>query len=223
MWIVCSSGDVQTKFYLLPRFLKHVSCYSFNGWCDPVLQVLDIPYLLSMHNVLNVPPQEKIKWREIRAFRWPGYWSTLSIQASGNLSFKTSVTKQLKWGGAPSCIKITLLTILFEGFNLWKHVLFKEMERDNPVPLFRWSCILKKVPILFFLNTCVWHLRIEWKWRFVFCSFELGCRVSWYVVTDVSGESALCIFKKKVWKVVLCSGTAITNTDHVTSHVGKAQ
>jgi len=40
--------------------------------------VLDIPYLLSIHNVLNVPPQEKIKWREIWASRWPGYWSTPS-------------------------------------------------------------------------------------------------------------------------------------------------
>jgi len=29
------------------------------------LQVLDIPYLLSTHNVLNVPPQEKIKWRDL--------------------------------------------------------------------------------------------------------------------------------------------------------------
>ena len=35
MCSVCSSGDVQTKFCLLPRFLNHVSCYSFNGWCDP--------------------------------------------------------------------------------------------------------------------------------------------------------------------------------------------
>ena len=57
---VCSSADVQTKFYLLPRFLNHVSCYSFNGWCDPFLQVLDIPYLLSIHNVLNVPPHVHI-------------------------------------------------------------------------------------------------------------------------------------------------------------------
>ena len=39
---------------------------------------MDIPYLLSIHNVLNVPPQEKIKWREIWASRWPGYWSTPS-------------------------------------------------------------------------------------------------------------------------------------------------
>jgi len=40
-----------------------------------------------------------------------GIGPPLPIQASGNLSFKTSVTKQLKWGGAPSWIKITLLTI----------------------------------------------------------------------------------------------------------------
>ena len=78
MCIFCSCGDVQTKFYLLPRFLNHASCYSFNGWCDPFLQVLDIPHLLRTHSVLNVPPQEKIKWREIWASRWPGYWSTPS-------------------------------------------------------------------------------------------------------------------------------------------------
>ena len=70
---VCSSGDVQTKFCLLPRFLNHVSCYSFNGWCDPFLQVLDIPYLLSIHSVLNIPAQEKIKWREIWASGWPDF------------------------------------------------------------------------------------------------------------------------------------------------------
>jgi hypothetical protein len=31
-----------------------------------------------------------------------GIGPPLPIQASGNLSFKTSVTKQLKWAGAPS-------------------------------------------------------------------------------------------------------------------------
>jgi len=40
-----------------------------------------------------------------------GIGPPLPFQASGNLSFKTSVTKLLKWGGAPSCIEITLLTI----------------------------------------------------------------------------------------------------------------
>jgi len=111
MCTTCSSGDIQTKFYLLPRFLNHVSSYSFKGLCDPFLQVLNIPYLLSIHNVLNVPSQEKIKWREIWALRWPGYWSNPSNPGIRNLSFKTSVTKQLKWGGAPSCIKITILTV----------------------------------------------------------------------------------------------------------------
>jgi len=55
-----------------------------------------------------------------------GIGPSLPIQASGNLSFKTSVTKQLKWGGAPSCIKITILTVSFSKvsvFNLWKPVL----------------------------------------------------------------------------------------------------
>jgi len=40
-----------------------------------------------------------------------GIGPPLPIQTSGNLWFKTSVTKQLKWGGALSCVKITLLTI----------------------------------------------------------------------------------------------------------------
>jgi len=111
MCTVCSSGDVQTKFYLLTRFLNHVSCYTFNGWCDPVLQVLDIPYLLSMHNVLNVSPQEKSSGERSGLRGGQGISPPLPIQGSRNLSFKTSVTKQLNWGGAPSCIKITLLKI----------------------------------------------------------------------------------------------------------------
>jgi len=109
---VCSSGDVQTKFYLLPHFLNNVSCYSFNGWCDPFLQVLDIPYLLSILDILNVPPMEKKSSGERSGLRGgQGNGPPLPIQATGNLSFKTSVTKQLKLGGAPSCIKITLLTV----------------------------------------------------------------------------------------------------------------
>jgi len=112
MCTVCSSGDVQMRFYLLPRFLNHVSCYSFNGCCDPFLQVLDILYLLSIHSVLNVPPQEKKSSGKRSGLRGvQGIGRPLPIQASGNLSFKTSVTKQLKWEGAPSCIKITLLTV----------------------------------------------------------------------------------------------------------------
>ena len=74
--------------------------------------MLDIPYLLSIHNVLNVPPTGKKSSGERSGLRGGQVIGPpLPIQASGNLSFKTSVTKQLKWGGAPSCIKITLLTI----------------------------------------------------------------------------------------------------------------
>jgi len=47
-----------------------------------------------------------------------GIGPSLPIQASGNLSFKTSVTKQLKWGSAPSCIKITLFTISFSKVSI---------------------------------------------------------------------------------------------------------
>jgi len=127
MCTVCSSGDVQTKFYLLPRLLNHVSCYSFNGWCDPVLQVLDIPYLLSLHNVLY--PRRKKSSGERSGLRGgQGIGPPLPIQGSGNLSFKTSVTKQLKWGRAPSCIKITLLTIPFSkvsSYNFLSYSGFK--------------------------------------------------------------------------------------------------
>ena len=135
MCTVCSSGDVQTKFYLLSRFLNHVSCYSFNGWCDPFWQVLDIPYHLSIHNVLNVPPQEKIKWREIS--RWPGYWSAPSnpgIRESliENVSHETTEMRR---------IKITLLTVSFlkvSVFKLWKHELLYRFQiptifYDDPV------------------------------------------------------------------------------------------
>ena len=57
-------------------------------------------------------PHRKKSSGEISGLRGgQGIGPPLQIQASGNLSFKTSVTKQLKWGGAPSCIKITLLTV----------------------------------------------------------------------------------------------------------------
>jgi len=44
----------------MSRFLKHVSCYSFNGWCDPFLQVLDIPYLLRIKMFLMYPHRKKL-------------------------------------------------------------------------------------------------------------------------------------------------------------------
>ena len=146
----CSSGDVQTKSYLVPRFLNHVSCYSFNGWCDPFLQLLDIPYLLSIHNVLNVPPQKKSSGERSGLRGGQGIGPPLPIQASGNLSFKTSFTKQLKCGGAPSRIKITLLTVSCSKVSICGKTNCSSKSRQttpvmvlslNPVHLFRWPCI----------------------------------------------------------------------------------
>jgi len=124
MCTVCSSGDVQTKFYLLPRFLNHVSCFV----ADVILSCRCWIFLIfSAYTVFLTYPHSKKSIGEKSGLRGgQGIGPPLPIEALGNLSFKTSVTKQLKWGGAPSCIKITLhYSSLFEGFNLWKHVPFK--------------------------------------------------------------------------------------------------
>jgi len=57
MCTVCSSGDVQTKFFLLPRFLNHVLCYSFNGCCDPFCWIFLVFSAYTMF--LMYPPQKK--------------------------------------------------------------------------------------------------------------------------------------------------------------------
>ena len=69
------------------------------------LQVLNIPHRLSTYNVLNVPPKEKSSGERSGLRGGQGIGPPFPIQASVNLSFKKSVTKQLKWGEAPSCIK----------------------------------------------------------------------------------------------------------------------
>jgi hypothetical protein len=54
--------------------------------------VLNIPYLLSIHNFLNVPPQEKKSSGERSGLRGgQGIGSPFPIQASGNLSFDFKV------------------------------------------------------------------------------------------------------------------------------------
>jgi hypothetical protein len=61
--------------------------------------VLEIPYLLNIHNVLNVPPQEKKSSGERSGLRGgQGIGPPLPIQASGNLSFKIiNLQKSLKF------------------------------------------------------------------------------------------------------------------------------
>ena len=52
---------------------------------------MDIPYLLSIHNVLNVPRQEKSSGERSELRGGQGIGPPLPIQASGNLSFKTPI------------------------------------------------------------------------------------------------------------------------------------
>ena len=101
MCTVYSSGDAQTKFHLLPHFLNHVSCYSFNGWCDPFLQVLDIPIFSAYTMFLMYPHRKKSSGERSGLRGGQGIGPPLPFQASRNFSFKTSVTKQLK------CSKVT--------------------------------------------------------------------------------------------------------------------
>ena len=83
-------------FWIMPRVTVSMSDVILS------LQVLDIPYLLSTHSVLNVPPQENIKWREIWASRFPGYCSTPSnpgIKESGHLEAQISFHLIFSCGG----------------------------------------------------------------------------------------------------------------------------
>ena len=79
-----------------------------------------------------------------------GIGPPLPIQASGNLWYKTSVTKQLKRGGAPSCIKITVLRVSCSKVSICGNTYCSSKSRQttpvmvlslNPVHLFRWPCI----------------------------------------------------------------------------------
>jgi len=83
--------------------------------------------IFSVYTMFLMYPHRKKSSGERSGLRGgQGIGPPLPIQTSENLSFKTPVTKQLKWGGAPYCIKITLPTVSFSkvsGFSLWKHVL----------------------------------------------------------------------------------------------------
>jgi len=70
--------------------------------------------IFSAYTVFLMYPHRKKSSGERSGLRGvQGIGPPLPIQASGNLSFKMSVITQLKWGGALSCIKITILTIPF--------------------------------------------------------------------------------------------------------------
>ena len=111
MCTVYSSGDVQPNsmsshvFWIMP----HVTV----SMADVILSCRCWIFLIfSAYTMFLMYPHRKKSSGERSGLRGgQGIGPPLPIQASGNLSSKTSVTKQLKWGGAPSYIKITLLTI----------------------------------------------------------------------------------------------------------------
>jgi hypothetical protein len=53
--------------------------------------VLDIPYLLSIHNVLNVPHRKKSNGEKFELPGGQGVVQPIPIQASGNLTFNFKV------------------------------------------------------------------------------------------------------------------------------------
>jgi hypothetical protein len=50
--------------------------------------------------------------------------SLLPIQALGNFSLKAPCTGRLKWGGAPSCMKMARFSV----FSLWENVKLKQVQ-----------------------------------------------------------------------------------------------
>ena len=59
--VICSSADIYKIFYLLPHLLNHVWSYICNCCSDLLFKVLDVSYLLSLHNVFNVSPEKKVQ------------------------------------------------------------------------------------------------------------------------------------------------------------------
>ena len=111
MCTVCSSGDVQTNsisclvFWIMSRVTVSMADVILSCRCGIFL-------IFSAYTMfLMYPHRKKSSGERSRLRGGQSIGPPLPIHASGNLSFKTSVTKLLKWGGAPSCIKITLLTI----------------------------------------------------------------------------------------------------------------
>ena len=74
-----------------------------------------------------------------------GIGPPLPIQASENLSFKTSVTKQLKCGGALSCIKITILTISFSKVSICGNTYFVSYSGFKSRPSFSMNLYVQKI------------------------------------------------------------------------------
>jgi len=105
-----------------------------------------ISLIFSAYTMFLLYPHRKKSSGERSGLRGgQGICPPLPIQASGNLSFKTSATKQLKWGGAPSCIKNLTYSFLFEGFSFQTVETHTVIAVSNPVHIFRWPCNVRVI------------------------------------------------------------------------------
>ena len=88
-----------------------------------------------------------------------GIGPPLPIQASGKLSFKTLVTEQLKWGGTPSCIKLTILTVSCSKVSICGNTYCYSGFKSRPsfsMTLYMWESQMKtlKEYIYIYVHTC---------------------------------------------------------------------
>jgi hypothetical protein len=94
--------------------------------------VLDIPYLLSIHNIFNVSHRKKSSGERSGLRGGQGIGPPLPMQVSGTLSFINVSHKATETGRSSVLHKNNpTYSFLFEGFNLWNYVLFKYLEIDN--------------------------------------------------------------------------------------------
>ena len=103
MRIVFSSENVQTKlschvFWIMSRVTVSMADVIISWRCWIFL-------IFPAYTMFLMYPHRKKSSGERSGLRGgQSIGPPLPIHASGNLSFKTSFTKHMKWGGAPSCI-----------------------------------------------------------------------------------------------------------------------
>jgi hypothetical protein len=73
-------------FDLVPRCLKHVSCYRSHSVPYASFQMLKVVDLNLVPNVLDITSQEKIQWSQIWRPRRPNHWSTSADPSPIHLS-----------------------------------------------------------------------------------------------------------------------------------------
>jgi hypothetical protein len=98
MCSICLSADIKTVFDLVPSPLNYPV-----GATDP-------QSFHHTHSSWRIPQKKSIGVRS-RLLGGQGIGPPFPIQALGNFSFKAPRTGRLKWGGVPSCMKMTRFPI----------------------------------------------------------------------------------------------------------------